>query len=445
MDNQVGKLKNKWFGLKKSDVRQEIRRLGRLQNAELESLMVKKNELQKERARLLEQRNELLQKNEGLPAEDKLRQLAIERLPDAIHILQQFAEEENNAIQNFRAKVDQDYENKTIQLKHKAQRYSELTQDLLRELASLIEQLRDEGWQELEESIVYTIAAKSLEAKRLIDDIGLTKPNENLPKTDVDDQDRAVLPQRAESRVKLAQVIQFRARSIVDKYAKQLVTADGLTLLHEQSLDQIEASSQPNTKDQPMELTIIPTDLELKEISMSSMEQATANELSSVLVEPSSQPEITAPLCVANETRKRSKFWSEVEEFVHPVGIQMSTSSIHNTDSLTYSATVPEEKKPSITLENLKVSKMDKVQSAEQLSPSTSEGSGSPVLDEEIMAIRSRYIVGKTAGEDLIAPNGQRLISRGEMITSEVVALADRHGKLPELIVNMTITGVGDA
>jgi hypothetical protein len=63
---------------------------------------------------------------------------------------------------------------------------------------------------------------------------------------------------------------------------------------------------------------------------------------------------------------------------------------------------------------------------------------------DQIDSIKSQYIVGNVAGEDLYDPQGSLIISRSQIITRQVVNKAHREGKLAELIVNMKITGLGE-
>lgn len=68
----------------------------------------------------------------------------------------------------------------------------------------------------------------------------------------------------------------------------------------------------------------------------------------------------------------------------------------------------------------------------------------SKALDAEIDQLRIKYIVGKLAGKDLICADGRKIIATGEKITPDVVVDAEKTGKLPELIINMKIPGMGD-
>lgn len=72
------------------------------------------------------------------------------------------------------------------------------------------------------------------------------------------------------------------------------------------------------------------------------------------------------------------------------------------------------------------------------------ESKESEAVSTEIMSIRNRYIVGKVAGEDVHDVQGRLIVSKNATITPEMVDLAEKAGRLPDLIVNMKIAGVGD-
>lgn len=64
--------------------------------------------------------------------------------------------------------------------------------------------------------------------------------------------------------------------------------------------------------------------------------------------------------------------------------------------------------------------------------------SGIPDLDLE----KTRYITGKISGRDILDDNGVKIVARGEIITAEIVDMAEKAGKLPELIVHMIAPGL---
>jgi hypothetical protein len=384
MDERLEQLKTKWFGLKKSDVQREIRRLKRLQEAELDSLKKRRDEMQKEHARLTEQRGQLVSRRSELVLHDKLQRLALDRLPDAVDVLQQFAEEEKNALLAHRNHIDRACEQKAARMEQKARRYREIARNLLQELASLLAQVRAEGWKDMDESA-------AVGKKGFAEETGQRRP------------------ERSETKAKLAQVIQIRAKSIVDKYASQLATSDGLTLSYDAA----------------------------------TAEQAVAEEeYASAQTAGETGSPAAAPPQSAGTPDKPSKFWGETADFLQPAGIQTSAIS---SEKAPQSPENGPEQRPRTSGTPPSSSALEGEQPAAAQTAETADNGASPVMDEEIMKLRYRYIVGKTAGEDLNAPDGKRIISRGEVITSDVVALADRYGKLPELIVHMTIPGLGDA
>jgi hypothetical protein len=461
MDERLDKLKTKWFGLKKSDVHREVRRLKRLQEAELDSLKTRRDEMQKEHARLTEQRGQLLRKRRELILNDGLRKLALDRLPDAVSILQQFAEEEKNALLEYRNQIDRLYEQKADRIEQTVRRYRELARGLLQELGSLIEQLRLEGWQDIEESAIYSTAVRSFQDNSAGLHSGADKKGFDEQETPETLKQR---PERSETKAKLAQVIQFRAKSIVDRYASQLATADGLALsydvtssvLHRTPRSSYAASNEDREHPGSSSIETGPGGMK----RFGTAEQAAAEEEHESSQTPSeiSSPWVAAaPLLNASIPAKRSKFWGEAADFLQPAGTQTSaifveTNSYKPGDDQVMALEENPPKTPVNEPEQLPQASgtpasppLDGERLIARQPTETTDNASSPVIDEEIMKIRYRYIVGKTAGEDLNAPDGKRIISRGEVITSEVVALADRYGKLPELIVNMTIPGLGDA
>ncbi len=56
-------------------------------------------------------------------------------------------------------------------------------------------------------------------------------------------------------------------------------------------------------------------------------------------------------------------------------------------------------------------------------------------LDE----LKNMYIVGKIAGEDIIADTGEKIIAKDAVITQEDVKKAEEAGKLSELIIKMAV------
>ncbi|MCL6452424.1 MAG: hypothetical protein K6T78_02220 [Alicyclobacillus sp.] len=83
-----------------------------------------------------------------------------------------------------------------------------------------------------------------------------------------------------------------------------------------------------------------------------------------------------------------------------------------------------------------------------QARPATSPGVASAPVQQaswprgdasEVDRMKYRYIVGKRAGKDLLDARGNLLLRRGDVITESAIGMAEREGKLVDLIVNMVL------
>jgi hypothetical protein len=54
-------------------------------------------------------------------------------------------------------------------------------------------------------------------------------------------------------------------------------------------------------------------------------------------------------------------------------------------------------------------------------------------------SITNKYLIGKITGENLLDKDENIIISKGTIITENVIKIAEKYGKLAELIVNMTV------
>lgn len=71
--------------------------------------------------------------------------------------------------------------------------------------------------------------------------------------------------------------------------------------------------------------------------------------------------------------------------------------------------------------------------------PQTGRASVLDLNRDETDPVKTRYIVGKRAGSDLFDQQGQLIVSKDDVLTAEIVAVAEYNGKLVELILNMVI------
>lgn len=127
--------------------------------------------------------------------------------------------------------------------------------------------------------------------------------------------------------------------------------------------------------------------------------------------------------------KKHNRFWAEVEEWAGE-----SLNDIEENDLLTglENEVVPQKFKDQ--------DKSIKPMLKHDNKPTRALPNVDTSLIEQIDAIKSQYIVGKVAGEDLYDQAGNLIIAKSTKITREVVEEANRLGKLAELIVNMKLS-----
>lgn len=172
------------------------------------------------------------------------------------------------------------------------------------------------------------------------------------------------------------------------------------------------------------------------------MEESEEQEGISTVVEPESQPESVEPAMTNEKHVAHENQWELAEQeaavasvLLEPVQLEQHAASsvfwgdigeyLHTetviSQNLIPQRIIPEPSQPAIVAEKPKY------------------GQESPVLADEILSIRERYLIGKLAGEDLFGRDGARIIAKGGRITRQVIEKADQEGKLSNLILNMVI------
>lgn len=164
--------------------------------------------------------------------------------------------------------------------------------------------------------------------------------------------------------------------------------------------------------------------------------------------EPKEKP-VTLPL--SGFKNSVSEFWDEVFTVsetaipgylpLEPAVTLQETATIHGEDTASAHAS-------SAILEEIAAAAEADVnavpEATERVAPVPSEPptSAVPAASKEIQDLRTRYIVGKLAGETLFGANGSVIITKHSVITKEVVAQAETESKLSELILNMILPGM---
>ena len=151
-----------------------------------------------------------------------------------------------------------------------------------------------------------------------------------------------------------------------------------------------------------------------------------------------------------------SRIWNEIEKHlltmfdgeVAAAPKSVATTPFTSTDgrnrqteaTIAPSSSAPEAGVPS---QQSLISREEKNAAAEVLHENARQlvdrGLESTASSRNLDEIKRKYIVGKLSGKEIRDAQGRIIVGQNEMITEEIVDLADQSGKLVELIVHMTI------
>lgn len=182
-------------------------------------------------------------------------------------------------------------------------------------------------------------------------------------------------------------------------------------------------------------------------------------------------PEVLAPLStkILDEntsipTTQNSLFWGDLSAYVKSDGVnEQKPHRIVEEQNVSNQTELHHNKKESEVYEhpvsqpvepdNFTLNEPKPVEPREafyQSSPSSiSKETPDPVEEDdefvqEIQMLQSKYMIGKTVGQDLYKDNGELIVRQGDKISANVVRMANEHGKLADLIINMQMAGYGD-
>jgi len=145
-----------------------------------------------------------------------------------------------------------------------------------------------------------------------------------------------------------------------------------------------------------------------------------------------------------------SNFWdSELFNEINNEEICEDTNFISSeAESHTYKIDLNGNKnKPKNTYEENKLQekvKKEHTQEKNKLSKKEDTPNESKALASDINNIRSKYLIGKVTGEDLLDNEGKIIVPKDSLITNDIIKFAEEEGKLAELIVNMTIPEISE-
>lgn len=134
-----------------------------------------------------------------------------------------------------------------------------------------------------------------------------------------------------------------------------------------------------------------------------------------------------------------SRVWQEIDKYLQNLFEDGIPPALQATEPTSH-ATVHQSEKDTVSVPaSTQNPEVEKETPNKEMAATVQEYPGSAGGSRNIDEIKRKYIVGKISGKEIRDQQGKLIIAQNEIITEEVVDLADQHGKLVELIVHMTI------
>lgn len=145
--------------------------------------------------------------------------------------------------------------------------------------------------------------------------------------------------------------------------------------------------------------------------------------------------------------RTSNGFWGDADHYLEEEFIQSDAGTASYAEmprTNQFSKSTPNQALPVPIESSHKEEIAATIQSHEEAPSSFNEDYFQEPDNSDIGKIKQNYIVGKLAGDNLLDRQGRLIVAKEATITEEVIRRAQREGKLAELIVNMTIPGLGE-
>jgi hypothetical protein len=389
------------FGLDPQKVSYYLRQLRNLQDKELTDLQARVQAQRAENARLKQERDALLATQRDHAERLYLQELMMTRARDVLQVMKQHTQQEIAGLQRALEQKQEEHRRKIDGIESQTEHYNQVLHTMLQEFGATMHKFTTTSFETL--AALAPEFAPELEAA--VEELGqqIEEP-EAAPLPDAEQETQAEeaplasnhapqpapqsAPERPSAKDRQDKVIQFKVKSVTEK-AGQLRTAPAPE----------RQESQPQV--------------------IARQEMAAAPQVSPQRNVAGGAAEVSS-----------SAFWGNIQPYVG------------HEDAAYESASLSMEPEPWLTEEAPEPIPAPLAQDTPVYEPE--ESKESEAVSTEIMSIRNRYIVGKLAGEDLYDVNGRLIVSKGSTITPDMVDLAEKAGRLPDLIVNMKIAGVGD-
>jgi hypothetical protein len=453
------------LGISPQKVSSYLRQLKNLQEKELSELEANVQTQMAEQQRLLAERDLLYARRNEKTAEFDCQDMIMQRLPQALRVLQQYTQQEIAALQTQIEQKRREHQWKIEHIEQQTESYNQSLQALIAELGATMEKLNSTSFDEVEAfRRTETVTTKAFE-------MGAFKRTEHV--TPVAATVDAIVETPAVMSGLVSEEHASEEHAGKEHAGKEHASKEHASKEHasEEHASEEHASKEHTSKEHASEVLtneeLAKNDNVIQFKVKALTEQATrlrngTNDWSDagddliaqqietstvatqVIAPPMPQTPLVPPvmpiLMEPVASIEPSSFWGDIGQFVS------GGPSVHEVaEDLRASLELPPVATVSPVASVATASSSEAAQEQPAASAHVYEAAASKeseAVSTEIASIRNRYIVGKVAGEDLLDGQSRLIVAKGEAISAEVVEIAEREGKLPDLIVNMKIPGV---
>lgn len=398
------------FGLDPQKVSYYLRQLRNLQDKELTDLQARVQAQRAENARLKQERDALLAAQRDHAERLYLQELMMSRARDVLQVMKQHTQQEIAELQRALEQRQEEHRRKIDGIESQTEHYNQVLHTMLQEFGATMHKFTTSSFETLaalapEFAPELEAAVEELEQRQIEEPEAASMPDAEQrpqPQAEYANAEGATAeeaqaasnpgpqpaPERPSAKDRQDKVIQFKVKSVTEKAG-------------------------------PLRTAPAPERLDAQPQVIARQEMAAAPQVSPQRNVAGGAAEVSS-----------SAFWGNIQPYVG------------HEDTAYESASLSMEPEPWLTEEAPEP--MPAPLAADTAVYEPEESKESEAVSAEIMSIRNRYIVGKLAGEDLYDVNGRLIVSKGSTITPDMVDLAEKAGRLPDLIVNMKIAGAGD-
>lgn len=386
----MSKIKGKLWGYNKQEVDEYIEKIVNIQSIELDELSKKSESCEQENEILRKKLTSLKDIKTSLPS-GNLLEFALKRIERVLEFMDQDVSNDVQALDNISQQKTLALKNNIAQIDKEIEKEKNVIEKELNKIAEIVKA------QERTKNINIDV----------IKNLGKVLPIADWVKSTKEDLSEFENTFGGDE-------LKSRTKELIEK-----ITSDGTTITSPQKPD----TTNPNSN--------------LSGVKANNMEGSREENASSRVMK-----EDTVDKSIEHKDAKIDKFILEDKPYTSGINDTLEQPLVENEDQY-WNSFFDSDKKVNVSTEEVAVTEdpFKKSSSSEIKSQAISDDLSQAGVRQEISAVRSKYVLGKLVGEDITDNSGQVIIRKDDPITVEVMELAQKEGKLADLIIHMVIPG----